>query len=406
MNNSKDLCTFSANGDNVENNSVSNVKEKKGQSNKHIKSGMDGYSSFQITKAIESTQWRKWHNANGGHGFTAEDANALEDYLRGYKVEKTGIDNSLHGPDRISNGILIQSKYYNSAYKSVNSAFQSPDGTYLYPGQVLEVAKDQYDIAVQIMAEKIRQGKVPGVNNPAEAVSLIKKGYVTYEQAVKITKAGNWESLKFDIKNQVVTCTCVGGLSFVVSFAMALSKGTTPKDAFLSATKTCACTVASTMVTGVVTQQILRTSAGRSVMAATQVMAKKGINSAMKTSLGKKVVEKTVSAIGKKSIQGVAARNVLVRTMSSNVATAIVTGVVTSIPDTVNVVRGKITPKEYGKKLVTNGASIGGGCIGSWSGAAIGTMIFPGVGTAVGAFIGGVTGGIGTSSLMAKLFRK
>ena len=270
----------------------------------------------------------------------------------------------------------------------------------------MEVPKDQYDAAVQLMAEKIRQGKVPGVSNPAEAVSLVKKGHVTYEQAVKITKAGNIESLKFDMKNQVVTCSFVGGLSFVVSFAFALSKGATKKDAFLSATKTCAYTAASTMITGVVTQQILRTTAGRSAMAAAQIMAKRGINSAMKTGMGKNIVEKTASAIGKKAVQGVAARNVLVRTMSSNVATSIVAGVVTSIPDTINVARGKITPKEYGKKLVTNAASIGGGCVGSWGGAAIGTMILPGVGTAVGAFVGGITGGIGGSSLMSKLFGK
>lgn len=40
---------------------------------------------------------------------------------------------------------------------------------YKYKGMQLEVPKDQYDRAVELFEEKIRQGKVEGVNNPAEA---------------------------------------------------------------------------------------------------------------------------------------------------------------------------------------------------------------------------------------------
>lgn len=367
---------------------------------------MSGYSTAKVTEAIESTQWRKYHNPYGGHGFAAEDANALNDYLMGKTVDKTGLDNSLNGADRIVNGQAIQSKYCSSASRSVNAAFDSLTGQYRYGDQVLEVPKDQYAEAVKLMEQKIREGKVPGVTDPAEASSRVKCGSVTYDQSVKIAKAGNLESLKFDVKNNAVACSCVGGLTFAVTFLVAKAKGVPSKDALKVAAKSGGATSCMAMATGVASQQILRTSAGRTTVATAQVAMKKGIDVAMKSNVGTKVVEKTASAIAKKAVAGVAARNVLTRAMSSNVVTAAVAGVVTSVPDTVRVLRGKITPKQYGKRLASNGAGIGGGCAGTWGGAALGTMVCPGIGTAVGGFVGGLCGGLGGSSLMGKILGK
>ena len=141
------------------------------------RSALLGTTSTSSAKSIESTQWRKYHTRSG-HGFAAEDANALHDRLRGKKVEMAGLSNELNGPDRIVDGCRIQSKYCASARQSVNAAF-GDDGLYRYSGQRLEVPKDQYEKAIVLMEEKILSGKVPGVTAPQQASTIIKKGYVT-----------------------------------------------------------------------------------------------------------------------------------------------------------------------------------------------------------------------------------
>ncbi|MFS9174579.1 hypothetical protein [Streptococcus parasanguinis] len=70
---------------------------------------------------------------------------------------------------------------------------------YRYKGMQLEVPKDQYDEALRIMGDKIREGKVEGFTNPADAKKIIKKGYVTYEEAKLIAKGGNFTSIKFAV---------------------------------------------------------------------------------------------------------------------------------------------------------------------------------------------------------------
>ena len=39
---------------------------------------------------------------------------------------------------------------------------------------MLEVPSDQYDEAVELMKQKIGEGKVPGVSDPAEAENLVR----------------------------------------------------------------------------------------------------------------------------------------------------------------------------------------------------------------------------------------
>lgn len=386
--------------------SSSNQPQSSKATSRKYADGMNGYTAERAAEAVEGTQWRHYHSSKGGHGFAAEDANALNDRLRGRVVEKCGPDNTPDGADRIVNGQGIQTKYCCTAQKSVEAAFDSRTGQYRYGDQLLEVPKDQYTEAVKLMEQKIRDGKVPGVSNPSEASRLVKCGSVTHAEAVRIAKAGNIDSLKFDIKNNAVACSCVSGLSFAVSFVAAKVNGASNKEALATAAKSGGKSGVMAMATGVGTQQFLRTTTGRSVAASTQTVLKKGIDSAMTSKFGRKVVEKTASTIAKKAVNGTIARNMLTRSMSTNVVTATVAGVVTAIPDTIRVLRGKISPKEYGKRMASNGAGIGGGCAGTWGGAAIGTMVCPGIGTAIGGFIGGLSGGISASSFVGKLFGK
>ena len=167
---------------------LKNIKEKS------IESGKQGAFSVGSAEATEELQWVKYKNEKTGHGFSAEDINALNDKFRGKKVEKIGLSNEKNGADRVvtdrkGNTQYIQTKYDNNAENTVNSAFDENTRIYRYKKQVLEVPKDQYEEAIKKMAQKIKEGKVPGVTDPDEAKNLIKRGDITYQQAKNIAKS-------------------------------------------------------------------------------------------------------------------------------------------------------------------------------------------------------------------------
>lgn len=375
-------------------------------SRRPFRSGVDAASASLSTKATESTQWRKYRNPKSSHGYAAEDANALYDRLHGRKVVKTGESNAPDGPDRIVDGVRIQTKFCKDAASTIHTSFNKHTGMYRYNGQVLEVPKDQYEEAVKLMAQKISEGKVEGVTDPAQASKMVKASPYTYKQSVRITKAGNLDSIKFDVMNQAGASLKSGAISTVTSFVDAKMRGESTVTALKSSAKQGACTAGKTMVTGVATQQILRTGAGRTVSAAAQKGIGKAIDATMKTQAGRKVIEKTASAIGGKAVSGAAAKQVLSRAGSTNVVTAAISFVVSAVPDTVRLCTHKISGKEYAIRTASNGAGLAGGTGGAWAGAAIGTAICPGIGTAVGGFIGSMVGGIGGSTLVSKLCRR
>lgn len=375
-------------------------------SRRPFRSGVDAASASLSTKATESTQWRKYRNPKSSHGYAAEDANALYDRLHGRKVVKTGESNAPDGPDRIVDGVRIQTKFCKDAASTIHTSFNKHTGMYRYNGQVLEVPKDQYEEAVKLMAQKISEGKVEGVTDPAQASKMVKESPYTYKQSVRITKAGNLDSIKFDVMNQAGASLKSGAISTVTSFVDAKMRGESTVTALKSSAKQGACTAGKTMVTGVATQQILRTGAGRTVSAAAQKGIGKAIDATMKTQAGRKVIEKTASAIGGKAVSGAAAKQVLSRAGSTNVVTAAISFVVSAVPDTVRLCTHKISGKEYAIRTASNGAGLAGGTGGAWAGAAIGTAICPGIGTAVGGFIGSMVGGIGGSTLVSKLCRR
>ena len=373
---------------------------------RHTKSGVDAAAASLSTKATESTQWRNYRNPKTGHGYAAEDANALYDRLHGRKVFKTGATNESDGPDRIVDGVRVQTKFCKDAASTIRTSFNKHTGMYRYNGQVLEVPKDQYEEAVKLMSQKIREGKVEGVTDPAQASKMVKASPYTYKQSVRIAKAGNIDSIKFDVMNQAGASLKSGAISTVTSFVDAKMRGESTATALKSSAKQGACTAGKTMVTGVATQQILRTGAGRTVSAAAQKGIGKAIDATMKTEVGRKVIEKTASAIGRKAVAGAAAKQVLSRAGSTNVITAAVSFVVSAVPDTVRLCRNKISGKEYAIRTASNGAGLAGGTGGAWVGSAIGTAICPGIGTAVGGFVGSMVGGIGGSSLVSRLCRR
>lgn len=368
---------------------------------KNFTESVNGVASVASTKSINEQQWTKYHT-KGGHGFAAEDANAQADLLRGEDVKKVGINNAKDGADRIVNGLKIQTKYCSSASRSIDAAFEN--GNYRYSGQVIEVPKDQYEDAVRIMRGRISNGQVPGITDPNMAKQLVIKGHYTYDEAVRIAKAGNLDSIKFDIRTQAVACAFSCGLSFAINYATAKANGAGHEEAIKLATKQAAKSGITTIITGVAAQQLLRTQFGRNFAAVATKAIKPAVQVAMKTEVGKTVLTKTASVVAGKQVAGAAARNVLTKAMRTNAVVSSVMFIGTTIPDAVDLCRGKISGRQFAENTTSNAAGVGGGWAGASAGAAIGTAICPGVGTVIGGIVGGIGGGIGASLGVKKIF--
>lgn len=359
----------------------------------------DFYTHSGVASHLENnTQFQKYHNVRAGHGYAAEDANALNDVLRGNKVDKVGLNNDLNGPDRIVNGIPIQTKYYESAFKTVNSAFDKSG--FRYPGQQLEVPLDQYDECVKLMKDKIASGLVKDRNGNTitdvnKAKDLVKSGSITYDQAKNIAKSGNIDSLTFDAKNNVISSTYIGGISFLISFARYKWGGADTKDAIKSALIDGFQSGGVAMLIGIASSQLLRFKSA----AAMTVLVRCGVKPLYGTTLGKSAIEAIAKASLGKAIYGAAAVNYVSKLMRSNLVTSAISTVVMTAPDFYRATISKnISWAQFGKNIVVNVAGVAGG-VGGWAagaaaGAAVGSFI-PFIGTAVGGITGGLLGALG-----------
>ena len=311
--------------------------------------------------ALERTQIARYHT-KGGHGFAAEDANNLADRLRGKVAKLVGRSNERHGADRVVDGVHVQSKYYENAPATMRSAFDPHGGNYRYSGQVLEVPKDQYDECVALMRQRIREGRVPGHTDPADAEKLVKKGTVTYRQARNVARAGNIDSVTFDVKTGAVVASGAFGVSFAINYWQGRRQGLDNIEAIRAALGEALATGSSTLVAHVVSTQLLRTKSA----AWGTVVARPCVKTIARTSLGKKAVEGIAAASLGKAVHGVAAVNHVSKLLRSNAVTGTVTAVASCTPDFYRAAFDKsISWQQFTKNSVVNVAGVAGG-VGGW----------------------------------------
>lgn len=362
--------------------------------NRKVQIDVNHLSAPLVSAGIEQTNINHYRTKNTGHGYAAEDANALNDVLQGRKVELTGKTRELNGADRIVDGVKIQTKYCQSARESIDSAFDN--GQYRYPDQVIEVPKDQYEQAVELMRKRIQDGQVPGVTDPARAQELVKEGSITYRQAVNIAKAGNVDSILFDIKSRTVSTTFAFSLSFAITFVTLKAQGMDSKVALRSSLVVGLKVGGISLLSGVLTAQLLRT---RLIGGVGKVVAKNAIDAMFKTQLGKRFIIQYASAMNGQAMKGMAARNYAAKALRSNVVSGAVVTVLMTSPDIYRAAVSKnVSWAQVSKNLVVNASGVAGGLAGAAGGAAGGAAlgsIIPGVGTAVGAAVGGTLGGLG-----------
>lgn len=355
-----------------------------------------GAVNADMNAAAQQTQMDKFQAAQG-HGYAAEQANNLYDILTGKDAKIVGGDNAKDGPDRMVNGVNIQTKYCHDAASSVQAAFEN--GQYRYvnadgsPMQ-LEVPADQYEKAVELMAKRIERGEVPGVTDPEQAKEIVRKGKFTYQQAVNITKFGTIESIAFDAVNGAIICTSAFGITTLLTFAQHCWQGDPMDVAVEEAAYSGLQVGGAAFANSVITAQLMRTDLPKLLQGPTDVIV---------DLLGPKVSAILANALRDgANIYGAAAMKSLSKLLRCNFVASTVMTFVLSASDIRNAFRGQISVKQLIKNIITVGGGIAGGIVGAAAaGQAILGLATGGASTLVSgavAAVGGMAGGMAGSS--------
>ena len=320
-----------------------------------------------------------------GHGFAAERMNHLYDILHGSEAEIVGNDNEKNGADRRVDGVNIQSKYCRTGEACVEACFDK-NGNFRYinkNGTVMEieVPSDKYDEAVAAMAQKIREGKVPGHTNPADAKKIIKKGNFTYQQAQRVAEAGTVESLTFDAVNGAIICASAFGVTALLTFATSVWSGEDFKSSLKRASYAGLQVGGVAFATTVLSSQLAR-------VGGLEVAGK--VSGKLVELMGPKAAATLANALRSNApnIYGAAASKHVAKMLKGNILTGAVSLVVLSAGDIINIFEGRISGGQLVKNVSSTAGGIGGGYAGFGAGAELGTLVCPGIGTAIGGFLG------------------
>ena len=337
-----------------------------------------------VNKLYDEEKFR----ARQGHGFAAERVEHLYDKLTGHDAQILGDDNVKNGADRIVDGTLIQSKCCRTGRACINECYDN-DGNFRYLADgkpmKIEVPSDKFDGAVKALEEKIRDGRVPGVTDPAEAKNIVKKGHFTYNQIKNIAKAGTIESITYDSVNGAITSTSSFGITATVTLATSIWNGEDIDTALKTATYSGLKVGGTAFVTSVMSSQLSKAGLNSALV---------GSSEAIVSFMGPKASAILINAFRTgKPIYGAAAMKSAAKLLRSNAITAGVTVVVLSSAELLNIFRGRISGKQLFKNLTSTLSTVGGGTGGWIAGATAGSAVFPGIGTVVGGLIGSIAGG-------------
>lgn len=246
----------------------------------------------------------------------------------------------------------------------------------------LEVPSDQYEKAVQVMKDKIEQGLVPDVTDPEEALNIVKKGSVTYEQAVNIAKAGTIDSLTYDSINGAIIATKALGISFTIDYALRILQGEKKEEAIKESVMNSLQVGGKSFLIYVLSSQLAKTGAANIFTPATTAISKvlgDNVTNALATMIapGSSVTKNTVNTILKNGM------------LTTAVAFAVIT-----VPDVVDMMRGRISPEQLANNLAVAIAGAVGSTVGVAAGGTLGNLLVPRVGTTIGGIVGGTAGGI------------
>ena len=351
-------------------------------------------------------------NGAKGGGYGAEYGNNAIDRLLRRRVENAAQEldpvtgrQKKHGADRIVNGEVIQTKSYKTARESIGAAFK--DGKAIYVNDdgtmmQIEVPRDQYSKAVELMKKRIADGQVPGETNPENAKKFVRCGYWKYEQANNIALAGSVEGIVVDI-SQGIVCSFPGmGITFLLSFANAIWHGYDIKEAAKQGMVS-GLRVMKSVPAFILTMQLSRDKIVN--IFAPKIMVGKGKKIAKSWAYVKNPAFIGAEKVAKKISTSPLAKSKAGKAVGLDKITGkkVVGGTVTSVivygPDVCKAFQGKISGKQLIKNSTVNTAGLGGAALGTALGKkALGTAVGKALGTVipipfVGSMVGGMVGG-------------
>lgn len=190
---------------------------------------------------------------------------------------------------------------------------------------------------------------MPGVTDPADASKYVRKGHITYEQALKIAKAGTIESITYDILTGSITCAFAFGISFLVTFFFTFRRTKDLKSSLVEGLKAGSYVFGISLFEHVTLSQLARTALFK---------------------------------------------DILKSTFKGGVFVSTLTFALFSIKDIYKLCNNKISTSQFYLNL----SSLAGSIIGSFTMGLVGAKIGASIGSKggfVGGIIGGVAGGIG-----------
>ncbi|GEM_PF-647221 len=383
----------------------SNVKREKGRENIDIKykanknefSESAGISVGTFSKdygIISKLSAEEVFNARQGHGYAAERANNLYDKLTGHDARIVGDNLVKNGPDRIVDGIQIQSKYCRTGRDCINECFDENGFKYWVDGKIggkpmqIEVPPENYDDAVRTMEERIKAGNMQNHTDPNEARDMVIKGHFSRKQTLNIAKAGTVESITYDAVNGAIIATSAFGITSVLTFATCMWKGDGIQKSLKLATYSGLKVGTTTFITTILASQLSKSALNTAL---------KGSSEAIVNAMGPKAAKlignafRNVESVG--YVSGATAASNAAKIVRSSMITASVTIVVLSSFDIANMFKGRISGKQLFKNVAGTVTSVAGGTAGWVAGAAIGSAIIPGLGTVVGGLVGSFVAG-------------
>lgn len=332
---------------------------------------------------ITNNQLNDRFGGGQGHGHAGEQAGNMFDRFKFKKATPLGNSHEKYGADRIVNGQLVQTKYCVTAGKSIGQCFKNGQAKYITStGNMMqiEVPRDQYGEAVNLMAKRIRNGEVPNESNPNNAYKYVKKGALTYTQSNIATKS------IFD-KNSTIPVRDSSGKVLRDSNGNILTRTVTFQEKLLYSAGLDFATGASIAIPSAVISSIWiycnnrwrginnTDSLKNSLNAFYKPLLFSGFSYMLSSQFSCSELGKSVS----RSILGGAGKGYTNKMVKGSMIT--ITAAVTVGPDLIRALRGRISWGQLVKNTTITGAGMAAGM-------AIGSFV-----PVVGTFVGGAVGG-------------
>jgi uncharacterized protein YcfJ/uncharacterized membrane protein len=228
---------------------------------------------------------------------------------------------------------------------------------------------------------KFLTGPVPGVNDPKQAKDLLVKSHITYEQSRNIVKFGTFESVMFDISEGAVVGLGAASISFTISTCVLYVQTKDVSKAARAAAVQAAATFGKTVSVYVGAQQLHRLAGVQRLLSVVDA----------------KYFSPSVSNFLKVGM-GVEGRDALSKVLRGTIVTSVVLIAITSGPDLVRLIRGRMSQAQFIKNLAVASSGIAGGIVGSVVGGVAGASFGP-IGAFIGRTVGGIVGGMAAAMI-------